>query len=164
MPKDQISSPEHGHERHVLKFLINRIQFEWSQQYIAGAEIRRLGNIPEEDQIFLAIKRPWEDELIENDTKIDLARPEIEHFFSKERQLSIVLVVNGKPREWHKKTITFSEVVVLAFGRYDENPNIVYTVTYDRGPRENPEGSMVKGDRVFTKERMIFNVTTTDKS
>jgi len=53
---------------------------------------------------------------------------------------------------------------VLAFENYDQNPNKVYTVTYDRGPHANPEGSMVRGDKVFTTNKMIFNVTSTDKS
>jgi hypothetical protein len=54
--------------------------------------------------------------------------------------------------------------VVLAFGTYDSNSAKVYTVTYDRGPNQNQEGSMVKGDVVFVKDKMIFNVTATDKS
>ena len=75
-----------------------------------------------------------------------------------------VIIVNGREKPWKEKNITFEQVVVLAFGNYDPNPNKVYTVTYDRGPHENPEGSMVKGDTVFTKNKMIFNVTCTDKS
>ena len=75
-----------------------------------------------------------------------------------------VLIVNGREKPWMEKTITFEQVVVLAFGSYDPNPNKVYTVTYDKGPHENPEGTIVKGDTVFTKNKMIFNVTCTDKS
>lgn len=87
-------------------------------------------------------------------------KPEQEH----ENQNHHVLIVNLKEKPWPGKKITFEEVVILAFGTYDSNPNKVYTVTYDRGPHENPEGSMVKGDSVFTKNKMIFNVTATDKS
>lgn len=76
----------------------------------------------------------------------------------------VQLIVNGRPKPWTEKTITFEQVVVLAFGTYDPNPNKVYTVTYDKGPRENPEGSMVKGSKVYVKDKMIFNVTATDKS
>ncbi len=74
------------------------------------------------------------------------------------------LIVNGREKQWAEKTITFEQVVILAFGSYDNNQNKVYTVTYDRGPHENPEGSMVKGDSVLIKNKMIFNVTATDKS
>lgn len=153
---------EHG--KHVLHLIINDKRYEWHQEYITGAEIRKLGNIPVEDEIFLSIKKPWEDEPIHDDTKVNLARPEIEHFFSKEKNCNITLIVNGRAKPWTEKKITFEQVVVLAFGTYDSNSAKVYTVTYDRGPNQNQEGSMVKGDVVFVKDKMIFNVTATDKS
>lgn len=152
------------HEKSALHLTINGERYDWHQQYIAGAEVRELGNISEEDEIFLAIKRPWEDEPIKDDTRIDLARPEIEHFFSKEKHIEITLMVNGKPKAWTEKSISFEQVVILAFGKYDNNPNKVYTVSYDRGPHQNPEGPMVKGDIVLVKNKMIFNATATDKS
>jgi len=151
-------------EKHALHLIINGKQFEWHQEYITGAEIRKLGNIPADDEIFLAIKKPWEDEPIKDDTKVNLARPEIENFYSKDKHFKVSIIVNGRPKEWAEKEITFEQVVVLAFGTYDPNPNKVYTVTYDRGPHQNHEGSMVKDDKVFIKEKMIFNVTATDKS
>jgi len=155
---------DHEHDKHVLYLTINGKRYEWYQEYITGAEIRKLGNIPADDEIFLAIKKPWEDEPISDDKQVNLARPEIEHFYSKEKHHNIILIVNGRPKPWAEKTINFEQVVVLAFGSFDPNPNKVYTVTYDRGPHENPEGSMVKGDKVLVKDKMIFNVTCTDKS
>lgn len=161
MKKEEQKS-EHG--KHVLQLTINGKQHEWPQQYITGAEIRKLGNIPPDDDVFLAIKKPWEDEPITDDKKVNLARPEIEHFYSKDKHHKITLIVNGRPKAWAEKTVTFEQVVVLAFGSYDPNPNKVYTVTYDKGPHENPHGTMDKGDKVCAKDKMIFNVTCTDKS
>lgn len=151
-------------EKHVLNLTINGKQYEWHQEYITGAEIRKLGKIPVDDEIFLAIKKPWEDEPIPDDKQVNLARPEIEHFYSKDKDFKVTLIVNGRPRPWTEKIITFEQVVVLAFGSYDSNPNKVYTVVYDKGPHENPEGSMVRGSKVYVKDKMIFNVTATDKS
>lgn len=148
----------------ALHLTINGKGYEWHQEFITGAEIRRLDNIPSEDEIFLAIKKPWEDEPIPDDKQVNLARPEIEHFYSKNNDYKITIIVNGRPKLWIEKTITFEQVVVLAFGTYDPNPSRVYTVTYDKGPHQNPESSMVKGDTVFVKDKMIFNVTATDKS
>jgi hypothetical protein len=148
----------------VLPLTINGKKYEWQQEYITGAEIRKLGSIPAEDEIFLAIKKPWEDEPIPDDKQVNLARPEIEHFYSKDKDYKITLIVNGRAKNWTEKTITFEQVVVLAFGTYDPNPDKVYTVTYDNGPHENDEGSMVRGEKVYVKNKMIFNVTATDKS
>jgi hypothetical protein len=155
---------ENEHGKHVLQLTINGKQYEWAQQYITGAEIRKLGNIPPDDNVFLAIKKPWEDEPIADDTKVNLARPEIEHFYSKDKHQKITLIVNGRPKPWSERTINFVQVVILAFGSHDPNPNKVYTVTYDKGPHENPHGTMDKGDNVCVKDKMIFNVTCTDKS
>jgi len=54
-----------------LKLVIDDKHFEWHEQYISGAEVKRLGEIPDTDLVFLAIKKPWEDELIENGTNVD---------------------------------------------------------------------------------------------
>lgn len=151
-------------DKEPLYLTINDKKHEWHKEYITGAEIRKLGNIAAEDEIYLAIKKPWEDEPVPDDKQVNLARPEIEHFYSKDRNFKVALIVNGRPKAWNEKTITFEQLIVLAFGTYDPNPNKVYTVTYDRGPHENPEGSMVKGEKLFVKEKMIFNATATDKS
>lgn len=155
---------EKDHEKKVLQITINGKHYVWHQEYITGAEIKELGNIPSEDEIFLSIKKPWEDEQIPDDKQVNLARPEIEHFYSKDREFKVLLIVNGRPKAWTEKTIRFEQVVALAFGTYDVNPDKVYTVTYDKGPHENPEGTMVKGDTVHVKDKMIFNATATDKS
>ncbi|MBK7965752.1 MAG: multiubiquitin domain-containing protein [Bacteroidetes bacterium] len=149
--KKEEQNNEHG--KHVLQLTIKGKKYDWHLEYITGAEIRKLGNIPPEEDIFLAIKKPWADETIADDTRVNLARPEIEHFYSKNKHHKITLIVNGRPKPWAEKTITFAQVVELAFGSYDPNPNKVYTVTYDKGPHENPHGTMVKGDKVCVKDK-----------
>lgn len=75
----------------------------------------------------------------------------------------VEIIVNGRPRTVHQHELTFEQVVKLAFGEVNENPNIEYTVTYAWGPTE--EGTMVRGGRpVAPREGMIFNVTKSDKS
>ena len=81
---------------------------------------------------------------------------------SQEKQPAII--VNGREKPWNDKEISFEQVIVLAFGSYEENQNRVFTVTYKRGHGNKPEGTMVKGDIVKVKDKMIFNVTATDKS
>ncbi|WP_018615754.1 multiubiquitin domain-containing protein [Segetibacter koreensis] len=147
-----------------LKYTINCQEFETNKQYIKGGDIRRQGAISADDEIFLSIKGPWEDELIKDEQFVDLARPGIENFFSKEKLVQVVLIVNGREKSWVEKTITFDQVASLAFGVQNSNPNTIYTVTYAKGPKENPEGSMVKGDKIIVKHKMVFNVTATNKS
>ncbi|MBK7970272.1 MAG: multiubiquitin domain-containing protein [Bacteroidetes bacterium] len=47
---------KHGHDKPVLPLTINGKQFEWNFQYINGTEIRKLGNIPPEEDIFSPLK------------------------------------------------------------------------------------------------------------
>ncbi len=76
----------------------------------------------------------------------------------------LILIVNGREKEWNEETISFEQVVILAFGTYQQNGRTAYTVTYTRGNNDKPQGSMVAGDVVKVKHKMIFNVTATDKS
>lgn len=158
------ANPNEEHGKKVLPLIINGKEFEWPLEYITGAELRKLGNIPVDDEIFLAIKKPWKDEPIPNDKQVNLARPEVENFYSNDKHFKVVLLVNLEAKPWSEKTITFEQVIVLAYGSYDSNEDKGYTVTYDRGPRQNPEGTMVKGERVFVKDKMLFNVKQTGKS
>lgn len=147
-----------------LKYSIDGKNFETDKQYIKGSQIRRQGNIAADFQIYLDNKQPWEDDLIEDDEIVDLARPGKEKFYSKKEITEFIIIVNGREKQWNQKTINFKQVVELQFGDYQENPNTVYTVTYAKGPHQNPEGSMVKGDKVFVTNKMVFNVTATNKS
>jgi Multiubiquitin len=162
MTQEQKDHGEHGGK--VLELTINGKKYSWNKEYIMGAEIRELGKIPQDLEIFLSIKEPWEDEEIKNDTKVNLARPEIEHFFSKEKHEEIIIIVNGRPFKWDKKQISFQEVIVLAYNQYNDTPTLVYTVGYEDGPKQNREGSMLKGETIFVKNKMIFHATATDKS
>ncbi|OIN56453.1 hypothetical protein BLX24_24740 [Arsenicibacter rosenii] len=147
-----------------LHFFINGQPFTWYKQYIRGIQIRELGNISADNDIFLDIKEGWQDDQILDDEVVDLARPGKERFFSKQRSVEVTLIVNAREKTWQETTISFEQVVVLAFGVYDNNPDKGYTVTYCRGLEPKPEGTLVKGSTVRVKNKMVFDVTATDKS
>jgi hypothetical protein len=108
--KDKNPTGEHG--KRVLYLTINGKQYEWHQQYITGADIRRLGNISQEDEIFLGVKKPWENEPIPDDKQVDLARPEIEHFYSKDKYYNIV--VDKLQIKVRQECLTGKEILILA--------------------------------------------------
>ena len=82
----------------------------------------------------------------------------------KEHDKEVTIIVNTREKTWNKKEISYEEVIVLAFGSYSNDENVVYTVTYSKGPDSHHEGSLVKGCSVKVKDGMIFNVTQTNKS
>ena len=83
---------------------------------------------------------------------------------ASEHSKEIRIVVNGRPKVVSGPTISFIDIVSLAFENPATTGNTVYTVTYKKGPEHKPEGTMVDGDTVKVKSGMIFNVTATDKS
>lgn len=76
----------------------------------------------------------------------------------------ITIIVRGRPRKVSGRTISFEQVVALAYSPVRTEPFIVYTVSYSRGPKANREGDLFRGESVRIKEGMVFCVTETDKS
>lgn len=76
----------------------------------------------------------------------------------------ITVIVNGRPKHLNSTTLTFLQVVALAFDPVRTDPDVLYTVQYSRGPRENPEGELVEGGMVHIKSGMVFLVTETNRS
>jgi len=146
-----------------LHFTINEVPFVWYKQFIRGRQIRELGKINPDDDLYLDLKEGYEDDFITDDEIVDLARPGKEKFFSKKHDQNFVIIVNSREKSWGKRTITFEEVVALAEGNSNDG-NKAYTVTYVKGPKQNPRGEMAKGDVVYVINKMIFNATPTDKS
>ena len=85
------------------------------------------------------------------------------HFDLDVEEVEVTILVNGRPRTVAKRTITFAEVVTLAYPT-PPGPNTIYSVTY-RGARGNkPSGTLAEGGSVKIKNKTTFNVTPTDKS
>lgn len=80
------------------------------------------------------------------------------------RPKTATIVVNGRRKTVTAKRLTFEEIVALAYDDPPTGPNVVITVTYRRGDRQRPEGTLVPGESVRVRDGMIFNVTATDKS
>lgn len=86
-----------------LKFVVEGKEYETFDQYITGAELKQLAGVPEDVELYLSIRKPYHDELIENTTRVNLARPETEYFFVK-RKLSFT--IDGHPYVWYKQFIS----------------------------------------------------------
>jgi len=112
MLNEKDKNPSGEHNKSVLYLTINGKQCEWHQQYITGADIRRLGNIPQNEDIFLAVKKPWEDESISDEKQVNLARPEIEHFFSKDT--FYIISIDRLQFKVRQECMTGKEILVLA--------------------------------------------------
>jgi Multiubiquitin len=129
-----------------------------------GDALYKLGHVQAGFDLFREVKGDKEDAIVENDDE-PLHLREDEHFHSGPAQpRKFTIIVNGQKKVVTKKIVTFDEIVKLAFPSPLPGTNILYTVSYEDGPRVNPQGSLKEGQSVKVKNGMIFNVTATDKS
>lgn len=148
-----------------ISIKLNKIEIEVDDCFMTPLEIMAAGNVDPNEFSLTEIRKgnvevSYKDDL---DHKIAINRNSC--FVTKEITNSIeFVVVNAKSKEWSETKISFEEVVKLAYNQVSSNPNIIYTVNYIKGVPSKPEGSMVKGDKISVNNKMIFNVTRTDKS
>lgn len=76
----------------------------------------------------------------------------------------ITIYVEGTPQPWPKDDISYAQVVQLEYPDFEQHPEITYTVTYERGQGNKPEGALAKGASVKVKDGMRFNVTESGQS
>ncbi len=146
-------------KKHEVRIHINRQAYQ-SPNPTTGKALYTLGDIGAHYELFREANGNEEDELVPRDnTEVRLIQDE--HFYS-EKEFKIV--VNAREKTVTKPKLSFDEVVALAFDNPPSGPNILFTVAYRKGPPKNPEGTMLEGQIVKIKNKMIFDVTATDKS
>ncbi len=147
-------------EKHgKVRVHIDRNEYE-SQNPTTGKALYKLADIPSNRELFRVISGDHEDVAVPRDDS-EITLKEDDHFYS---QKELTIIVNGKKKETVETSLSFDELVKLAFENPPYGPNTLFTITYRNGPPKNPEGTLVAGHSVRIKKGMVFNVTATDKS
>ncbi len=77
----------------------------------------------------------------------------------------ITIIVNGSEETVPDETVTFDEVVELAFPGHPTNPDIVFSVTFEKADSKPHQGTLASGGSVTVKKRgTVFDVTQTNRS
>lgn len=162
---------ERGAERFVafltdrdFKFTLNDDQLRWGKPVISGAVLYGLAKPGEGEAVFLEV-RGGEDRLIERGDLIDLAEPGIERFITARKPpTTFEIIVNSRPRTVDARTVTFEQIVQLAFpGQHD--PNVVFSMTYRHAASTPHAGELGASGSVDVKKKgTVFNVTRTVQS
>ena len=132
MENNNKQMPEASSEKIPLKFVVEGKEYQTCNQYITGAELKQIAGIPLDTELFLSISKPYEDELIENEKTVNLARPETEYFFVKKK---LHFTINGTLYTWYKQYIRGIQIrqlgnipaedeIYLAFNNYSNPINI----------------------------------------
>jgi hypothetical protein len=153
-----MSQHEHKHE---VKIFIDQQAYH-SPNPTTSAALYALGDVKPGMDLFREVTGDREDPEVDNGPEIIHLKQD-EHFHSGPPPMCQI-IVNGRKKEVSTKTLTFDQVVALAFNPVPSGPNVQFSVTYRKGPKKNHEGTMIEGETVFIKDGMIFDVTETNKS
>lgn len=143
----------------LMRIHIDREAYK-SPNPTTGKALYELAGIPKRRELFREVSGDREDELIPRDgTKVHLE--EDGHFYS---QKAVTVILNGTAHETTETRLFYEEVVKLAYPTPPSGDVIEFTVTYRNGPSANPKGILTAGHSVKLKNKMIFDVTPTDRS
>ncbi|WP_426423245.1 multiubiquitin domain-containing protein [Bradyrhizobium genosp. A] len=148
-----------GHHTTTVRIHIDRQEYP-SPNPTTGVALHDLANIPKHRDLFREVDGEQEDELILRDSSV-VTLKEDEHFHS---QKAITIIINGQKKEVTETKVTFDEIVKLGFPALPTGDNVMFTVRYRHGPRQNPSGTLLEGETVRIKNGMIFDVTQTVRS
>ena len=147
--------------KHEIRIHIDQKQYE-SPNPTTGAALYALGHVAADRERYREVDGDREDRPIPNGPEA-VHLKEDDHFHSGPH-ITYTIYVNGMQKVVEKKKLTYWEVVLLAFPTPPTGENIIFTISYEEGPRANPAGSLIEGGVVKIKDGMIFNVTPTDRS
>ncbi len=159
---------ERGAERFVafltdrdFKLTLNDDELRWGKPVISGTVLYGLAKPGDGEGVFLEVPGD-EDRLIEPGELIDLTQPGIERFITARKTFEII--VNSRPRTVNARTVTFEQIVQLAFPGPHE-PNVVFSMTYRHAASTPHAGELGAGGSVDVKKKgTVFNVTRTVQS
>ncbi|MBI1620489.1 multiubiquitin domain-containing protein [Aquamicrobium zhengzhouense] len=159
---------ERGAERFIVfqtdrdfKLTLNDDELRWGKPAISGTILYGLAKPGEGEGVFLEVPG-GEDRLVEHGDLIDLTEPGIERFITA--RLTFEIVVNSRPRTVNARTVTFEQIVQLAFPGQHEL-NVVFSMTYRHAASTPHAGELGAGGSVDVKKKgTVFNVTRTVQS
>ncbi|ULB12331.1 multiubiquitin domain-containing protein (plasmid) [Cereibacter azotoformans] len=159
---------ERGAERFIafqtdrdFKLTLNDDELRWGKPVISGTILYGLAKPDDGEAVFLEVPG-GEDRLVEHGELIDLTQPGIERFITA--RLTFEIIVNSRPRTVSARTVTFEQIVQLAFPGQHE-PNVVFSMTYRHAASTPHAGELGAGGTVNVKKKgTVFNVTRTVQS
>ena len=113
---------EHEH-KHEVKIFIDQ-QAHHSPNPTTGAALYALGNVKPGMELFREVSGDREDPDVGNGLEVIHLKPD-EHFHSGPPKVYYI-IVNGRKKEVSTKTLTFNQVVALAFNPVPSAPNVQF--------------------------------------
>lgn len=168
-PEETVDLRSSGAERFLVfrsdrsfRIQLNDRSYDWGAPRISGTTLKRLAGRDIQDHDVWLVVAGGTDRLIGDRELASLTGPDVERFLTA--RVSVRIIVNARERRVDHRVVSYWEIVTLAFPDAVPSENILYSVTFSRGPAEKPEGSLVEGQSVHITDGMAFSVTPTDRS
>lgn len=145
-----------------FNFLVAGKPYFTEYQFLTGAQIKEMAGVPIEYELYMTAPHV-RDILIKDSEIVNFARPGVEKFDIRKPEEGIYIIVNGSPIPYNNDTISYEQLGMIVYGGSISSQQ-GYTVAYKDGPDQNPSGVLSKGDEVFVKHNMKFDVTRTHLS
>lgn len=145
-----------------FKFKIDDRDLEWPRACISGYLLKKIADLPAKYSLWLDIRGGQDRKILDADL-INLDEPGVERFVSTPPK-QICIIVNTREKQIEEGSITFTELVNLAFPNSLPTEMTAYTVSFYKGAGACPDGTLIEGETIELKKGMVFNVTETDKS
>lgn len=114
-----------------IEFTIDSVRFDWPAPVISGGQLRKLGHVPADREIYLELPGDVE-RVIEEHDLVDLAAPHSHTF--KTRELSWKLNVQGVLLVVHEPTITVRQAITDA--GFDPSKNWIIILRVRGQPKQ----------------------------
>ncbi|WP_271768754.1 multiubiquitin domain-containing protein [Aquimarina algiphila] len=148
-----------------ISIKVDNKHFEVEKCFMTPREIMSIAGINPDRNSLIEIRAGGVEVTYKDDVEHKISITKKSCFISCKIPVEIeCIIVNARTKPWTKDTISFEDIVLLEYGSISTNPNVIYTINYVKGVPSKPEGSMVKGDVIYVNNKMIFNVTQTNKS
>lgn len=134
---------------------------------ISGAQILELAGKDPDTHFVTQIIVGEGDIVIDPEDQVDISEPGRERFTVVLNPAGACkIIVNTRSYPWDRRSITFEDVVKLAYPDHaQDDPNTtIYTVKYRCGDASDPEGTLVAGERLKVRCGMVFDVDRTNRS
>lgn len=76
----------------------------------------------------------------------------------------VTVFINTNPFDEPKGKISYDRVVELAYPDFAQFPDATYSIVYERGASDKPQGTLSKGGSVEIVKEMRFRVKRTGES
>ena len=146
----------------IRAFTVDEIGWEWGADGVPVRTIREIVAIPVDRELVLDTADGQK--AMPDHGEVPLSGRGAERLFSRVREKTVTIVVNGRARTLCGPEVSFDQLVAFAFPVLPTGEGVQFTIQFTRGPAGRPTGTLIEGGTVKVREGMEFDVTATNRS